>query len=359
MSLTLSKLTDDDLIAKIEALAARERRATASLIEHLAELEARKLQLAYGFKSLFGYCRHVLHCSEAEAFNRMVVVHAAQRFPVILPMLAGGLLHLTAVRMLAPHLNEQDHLALLGGCIHKSRREIVKRLACWFPSADVPSSVRKLPTLAADKGGPVARVAVTRAVTEDCIAPPLTPPSMVTLPSARPPAPVVVPLSADRYRLQVTLGEEAHDDLLALQDLMRRQIPSGDAAVIVARALKLLRREAEKKAFSATSRPGTPREASPATRDIPAHVERAVWQRDQGQCSFEGRSRRCEERAFLEYHHLTPWIVGGSPSVENIALRCSAHNRYEADVYFAPIRAARQSRDADSWRNESAVGTGP
>ena len=42
----------------------------------------------------------------------------------------------------------------------------------------------------------------------------------------------------------------------------------------------------------------------------------------------------------LEYHHLRPWIVGGPPNVENIALRCRAHNQYEAKVYFAPIREA-------------------
>ena len=26
--------------------------------------------------------------------------------------------------------------------------------------------------------------------------------------------------------------------------------------------------------------------------------------------------------------------------MENIALRCRAHNQYEADLFFAPIRAA-------------------
>src|SRR5688572_30106808 len=145
MSLTLSLLTDDDLIEKISALAAAERKATAALIEHLAELEARKLHLAYGFRSLFGYCRHVLHCSEHEAYNRMEVVHAARRFPVIVAMIAEGLLHLTAVRLLAPHLKDEDHLALLGGAIHRSRREVVKLLARWFPSPEVPSTLRRLP----------------------------------------------------------------------------------------------------------------------------------------------------------------------------------------------------------------------
>jgi hypothetical protein len=328
-------LTDDELVAAIASLDGAERMATATLIVHLAELEARNLHLAQGFRSLYGYCRHVLHCSEHEAYNRMHAVHTARRFPVILDMLADGRLHLTAVRLLAPHLKDEDHLALLGGAIHKSRREVVALLARWFPSADVPSSVRKLPTAAA--------LASPSAVP--------TPPganARATGPIAAPgPAPaVVVPLSADRYRLQVTIQEEAHDDLRSLQDLLRREIPDGDPAAIVARALKLLRQETEKRAFSATTRPRPQRAVAPASRDIPAHVERAVWQRDQGQCSFAGSKRRCEERSFLEFHHLTPWIVGGLPSVENIALRCRAHNAYEANVYFAPIRAAMADREA-------------
>jgi hypothetical protein len=167
------------------------------------------------------------------------------------------------------------------------------------------------------------------------------------------PRPVVVPLSVDRYRLEVTLDDDAHTDLRCLQDLMRRDIPDGDPAAIVARALRLLRGEAERKAFSATTSPRPRRAASPGSRDIPAHVQRSVWQRDDGQCAFEGPSERCRERSFLEFHHVRPWAAGGLPSAENIALRCSAHNAYEAAVYFGPIRAAMAGRAENSFRNES------
>src|SRR5688500_314884 len=270
MLMTLpTTLTDDDLIARIAAFNGVEQTATAFLIAHLSELEARNLHLVHGFRSLFGYCRHVLHCSEHEAYNRMEAVHAARRFPVILSMLAEGLLHLTAVRLLAPHLRDEDHLSLLGGAIHKSRREIVKLLACWFPSDDVASSVRKLPA-----PRHVAPAEPVRAAKPEPRSPAA---SSAPQPPDRPA--VVAPLSVDRYRLQVTIDGEAHDDLRVLQDLMRREIPTGDAAIIVARALKLLRREAEKKAFSATTHPRAARPSAPDTRDSPAHVERAVWQR--------------------------------------------------------------------------------
>lgn len=125
----LRHLTDPQLVAEIATLNGAERQANAALVAHLAELHARDLHLAIGFKSLFGYCRDILHLSEHESYNRMEAAHVARRFPVIVPMLAGGLLHLTAVRLLAPHLDDANHLALLGGAIHKSKVEVKELLA--------------------------------------------------------------------------------------------------------------------------------------------------------------------------------------------------------------------------------------
>jgi hypothetical protein len=64
-------------------------------------------------------------------------------------------------------------------------------------------------------------------------------------------------------------------------------------------------------------------------------VKRAVWLRDLGRCAFVGTGgRRCDERGFLEFHHVRPYSEGGEPSAANIELRCRTHNDYEARVYF-------------------------
>lgn len=339
-----------------------ERTATASLIAHLAELESRNLHLAHGFRSLFGYCRVVLHCSEHEAYNRMEAVHAARRFPVILPLLAEGLLHLTAVRLLAPHLRDEDHLALLGGAIHKSKREVLKLVARWFPLADEPSSVRRLPAQAAASpsaptelpagerktgGGTAANRLVTGTQ-----APAVAAPAPLAT-SSQPPRPAVAPLSADRYRVTFTASEGTIEKLERAKALLSHSVPAGDVGEIFARALDALLEKAARRKHAATDRPRRVRPLAPASRAIPAAVEREVWARDEGQCAFEGHGRRCTERSFLEFHHVTPWAVGGAPSRENVALRCRAHNAYEAAVYFGPIRAAMEGRGADSFGSES------
>lgn len=60
-----------------------------------------------------------------------------------------------------------------------------------------------------------------------------------------------------------------------------------------------------------------------------------MWLRDGGQCAFVARNgRRCNERGFLEFHHVVPYGTGGEATADNIAVRCRAHNGYEADLYF-------------------------
>ena len=63
------------------------------------------------------------------------------------------------------------------------------------------------------------------------------------------------------------------------------------------------------------------------------------------------RRRRCETRAFLEFHHVIPYAMGGEATIENIQLRCRAHNGYEADLYYGP---GRPSDDGDVVRETRA-----
>ena len=65
----------------------------------------------------------------------------------------------------------------------------------------------------------------------------------------------------------------------------------------------------------------------------------------------EPHGRRCEERGFLEFHHVVPYAMGGEATVENIQLRCRAHNGSEADLYYGP---GRPSDDGDVVRETRA-----
>jgi hypothetical protein len=114
-------------------------------------------------------------------------------------------------------------------------------------------------------------------------------------------------------------------------------IPSGDEAAVLDRALTSLLVELAKEKFAYTPRPGPARGTKRG--NISAAVQRAVWLRDLGRCAFIGNGgQRCNERRFVEFHHLDPKALGGEATVETIELRCRRHNDYEGRLWFGKRR---------------------
>ncbi len=348
-----SGLSDQDLLARLAALAGKEREASVELVAHLAELDTRSsLYAAHGHGSLFTYCTEVLRLSEDAACNRIYAARACRRFPVILDALASGALSLTSVRMVSPHLTPENHEAVLARASGRSRREIAALVAEVAPRPDVPSSIRKLPGVT--PSAPTALSATASPAIEmkpaTVMAPESVPPmsAPVSAPAALPATrrPIVETTSPERYRVQFTIGKESHDKLRRVQALLRREIPDGDPGAIFDRAIALLLERVEKEKLGATTKPRAPRAIRPGTdsqvssgrltsRHTASHVKRSAWQHDGGQCAFVSKDgRRCTERAFLEFHHIRPYALGGPTSTENISLRCRRHNQYEAELVF-------------------------
>src|SRR5213596_1224766 len=178
-TLTLaSGLSDHDLLARIGVLAGKEREATVELVAHLAELDTRPaLFAAQGYGSLFTYCTEVLRLSEDATCNRIQAARACRDFPVILELLASGAMSLTSVRILRPHLTPENHDIVLARACGRSRREIEALIAELAPRPDVPSSVRRLPTV---KATPVPATKSSATPAEAPIAMPAEPAPSIT-----------------------------------------------------------------------------------------------------------------------------------------------------------------------------------
>ena len=108
----------------------------------------------------------------------------------------------------------------------------------------------------------------------------------------------VAPLSADTYKLQVTISATTHDKLRRVRDLLRHSIPTGDLTEILDRALTLLLQDLERRRCATVARPREPVAGKAHGRHIPAAVKREVWRRDEGRCAFASDNRRCSEPPF-------------------------------------------------------------
>lgn len=212
-----ARLSDRELIARVQFLAHREREATATLIAHLVVLEERRLYLAEGCSSMFTYCTQVLHLSESAAYRRIEAARAARKYPEILDMLSDGSVSLTTIVLLAPELTPANHREILTAAKHQSKRQVEEIVARLRPQPLLPSTVRRLPT---SSNGPVSTMALAAAPAFQSAA---TSPPTPTQPLARP---AVVPTAPERYKVQFTASADMHAKLRRAQDLLRHQIPT-------------------------------------------------------------------------------------------------------------------------------------
>jgi hypothetical protein len=364
-----SHLSNPELTAELSRLARREREATAALIVHLAEFDARRLFEGAGYSSLFKYCMAVLHLSEDAVYNRIKAARAARRYPVIIDRLECGALTPTTVRLLAPRLTPENHQELLAAAAGKGKQAVEELLARRFPQPDAPARVRKVPSRPVT---PALEVSAAGAPTPNACPPVASGAALAAaagreipvLPVPAAARPVVRPLAPGRYEIRFTASGEMREKLRVAQDLLGHAIPSGDLAQVFDRALTLLVADLTRKKFAATGRPRPARGQSDESRNIPAAVKRRVAARDQRRCGFVApNGRRCDARRFLEFHHVVPYAAGGLPTAENIQLRCRAHNGYEADLFHGPgkrrLRGGVVPNGRAIYERESMLGTGP
>jgi hypothetical protein len=299
-SYSLSHVSDPDLLRGLASLVAQDRATTARLLAHVGEVDARRLYLPAAHPSMYSYCVHELRLSEDAAYKRIRVARVARHFPVIFEALADGRLHLSAVVLLTPYLSQENAAALLAAAAHKTKSEIEELIAERFPRPeDYASSACQLVP------GPVGTHSK------------------------------VAPIAPGRFRIELTIEQETHDMLRYAQELLGHTLPSGDVGQVLKRALEALIEQLERRKFAATTRPRRSGHASANPRHLPAHVRRAVWERDGGQCTFVSQTgRRCPARKLLEFDHIEEVARGGRASVAGIRLRCRAHNQYGAECAF-------------------------
>ena len=212
------------------------------------------------------------------------------------------------------------------------------------------------------------------------------------------------PLSAERYGVHFTADAGFRELLERVRGLAGHRLPNGDLMTLLKSGLEAYERELTKERFalgrkprrsrgvapapSAPSPPSEPSEAdlsatvmrkpegsrpepsdlatqstsnssssssssSNPNRHVPAAVARAVFVRDGQQCSYVAPSgRRCGARWCLELDHVDPRAVGGESTIENLRLRCRAHNQRYARQYYgksrveAAVQHARRRRAA-------------
>jgi hypothetical protein len=403
---TVGDLSDEELLARLREHVGTGHVWQARLIAYLVEVEERRLDLVHACSSMWDFCTRKLGMSESEAHRRITAARIVRRFPHVLGYLERGELHLCGLYALRGHLTSENADELLREASGKSTREIEELMAARFPKPDVLPRVEPV--------APQAPLPVASSVMQAA--------RSMSLAASRAgePHPRLEPLSATRYRIEVTVSAETKATLERIRDLMRHRNPTGDLETILDASLALLLAKLEKERLGKTSRPrrgktadtnmpssktpSSPTESGgaeskagdsdasahgevstsdrnaaahddPNTEDgsglalsrktaraeyIPIAVRREVFARDGEQCTYiDADGHRCPARGYLELDHVHPTALGGSDRAENLRVRCRAHNALYAEQVFgrAHVEERIHLERSKCSRNESTWGS--
>jgi hypothetical protein len=322
-----------DIDRRLADLVRSERHLVVQFVVELAGFAKRELYRELGYTSLFYYCVRQLGLSKSSAFRRGEVARLIARFPVIAVRLTAGSLSIRALVELREVLTEENHEEVLARAEGKSQEE-AQLLAVAYRSRPVPRNVvRALPMPPA----PPVELALVSAETKS------------------PPPEVVKPLTPDLRRLNVTVSAEFMADLEQVRAALSHKCPDGNFEQVVREAFKLvLERDRKRKALTDRPRP-SPETPGENDRYVPAAVKRAVWERDQGRCTWPmGDGELCGSTHLVEFDHDLEVALGGKPVTENIRLLCKGHNLMKAEQHLGRALMAKFRKDRPLRRDPSS-----
>jgi hypothetical protein len=342
---------------RLADLLARERAALGDFLVELATFDEQRLWVELGYASLFDFLTRELGLSKAAASFRKKAAELIQQFPETLEPIRDGRLCLSSVFELAKVLTAENRGEVLPRFFQLSKRE-AKVVAAALRPVDAPPqramvTPLRIPVAPAPAAAPATVPALPSSAefSPSVVCPAKLPdanrdlqqePAPVPAPAPRP---TVEPLTADLSRFHVTVSRRFLEKLAAATDALSHSHPGATPDEILEAGLDLLLERVAKRRGLVKNPHPTPRPSSNPDY-VPAHVRRAVWERDGGRCQFRLASGEiCGSTHRLEIDHVEPRALGGPSTLENCRLACDAHNDRAARRVFGDAWMDRFTRD--------------
>jgi hypothetical protein len=246
----------------------RYKRAEAELIDILQKVDEYKVFRVHGCKNLFEYTTAVLKLSESIAYNFIVVSRKAKEVPQLKAVIESGQLSVSKARKITSVLNKANHSEWLQKAVHMPQKKLEQEVARANPRESVPETMKFV--------------------------------------------------SGDRLNLQMGISAKIMFHLKQAQNIESQR---KKRAVNLEETLEALleiyheRQDPVQKAEKLQNRKNL-------------SLARQVDLRDRRQCTYQKvNGERCEERRWLDVHHVIPKSKGGSDSLDNLTTLCAGHHR--------------------------------
>ncbi len=307
----LRKVSDQELLSRTKQLVAREREGLTEILQHLREIERRRLFADLKYSSLYDYCREVLGYTEAESKGRIDAMRLIRELPEIEESVKSGDLSLTNLVQAKSFFRSEEKEA-------SAPMGVEEKL-------EVIESLKKKSTREAEK--------------------------ILLAKSSSEPEPVkerVRQVTAEISEVKFGADEKLLAKMARLRGLLAHKNPNlktseliDELCEIALEKLDPMRKARTEKVKSKKSE-AKKTETNPVSEKVPNIIRRApdvksskrkyisvktkreVWRKSEGKCA------NCKSEFALENDHVVPVAHGGDSGVSNLRLLCRNCNQRAA-----------------------------
>lgn len=293
-----SQINNETLHSLTLTAAKSEKSATLTLLEHLAEVDRRRLYAEKGFPSLWIYVNEFLGYSESQTTERVSAMRLMVKVPEVKKELEAGKITLTATAKLATHVRREktgtaETLDLLSAISGKTTREVEQHLA---KNATVEYQMEKFKAITSE---------TTR---------------------------IIIDVDQEFLMLMNRVRELKGHPGTTTQELLKASMK------------KLIEKHSPKKTGEGLRAPEVEnkqgsnvektilKNTSTNSRYIPYPIRNEIRLRSGDRCEYidPESKRRCPCKTRLEFDHVVPFSLGGQSTFENLRHYCASHNKLSA-----------------------------
>ena len=279
----IKQLKDTELKEKIKSLASQERRLTKVILEHIAEIDRRKLFLSMAYSSLFDYLIKEIGYAAGAAQRRIDAARLIQRIPEVSAKIESGDLNLGQISKMQQICRQ------------------IKKESGRAVSSDVQKKV-------------LSKIENLNSQQTDLTLAQEFQLEIKTCPKMH--------IQRDQStRVELTFSKHEMTIIKAAQAAMSHKTGGGLKETLLALANDVL------KAKKST--------ATVAVKTLTPRLKNEILQRDKF-CQFidQNTGKACGSQYYLEIDHIFPRFAGGDNSTQNLRTLCKNHNIYRYEAGF-------------------------
>ncbi|MBI4406199.1 MAG: HNH endonuclease [Deltaproteobacteria bacterium] len=262
--------------------------AESELISILQQIDRGKGFRCLGYASLFEYSTKALGLSESHSYALITVCRKSNQVPQLKKAIEEGLINTSQARRITSVITPENQAEWIGKAASLNQKQLEREIIQSNPKEAVKEMIK--------------------------------------------------PVSPQRMKLVCGIPEKLMQDIERVKDLesqKKRKAVTLEETLQELVSFYLERQDPVKKAQRALTKPTL---SSPSRREdkqdhprqtpIPTRIKQEVTTRDQGQCTAQTPDgKRCEQKRWIEIHHLHPVAQGGGHTTDNLATLCHHHHK--------------------------------